>query len=70
MCSVTEVMSDSLRAHEHYSPPGSSVHGILRQESWSTLPFPPPGDPPNLGNEAESLESPELAGGFFTIRTT
>ena len=26
-----------------YSPPGSSVHGILRQEYWSGLPCPPPG---------------------------
>ena len=24
------------------SPPGSSVHGILRQEYWSGLPFPSP----------------------------
>ena len=27
-----------------YSPPGSSVHGILH---WSGLPFPSPGNPPN-----------------------
>ena len=26
------------------SPPGSSIHGILQQEHWSGLPFPPPGD--------------------------
>ena len=26
------------------NPPGSSVHGILRQEYWSGLPFPSPGD--------------------------
>ena len=25
------------------SPPGSSVHGIFRQEHWSGLLFPPPG---------------------------
>ena len=29
------------------SPPGSSVHGILRQEYWSGLPCPPPGDLPD-----------------------
>ena len=29
------------------SPPGSSVHGISRQEDWSGLPFPFPRDPPN-----------------------
>ena len=26
------------------SPPGSSVHGFLRQEYWSGLPFPSPED--------------------------
>ena len=28
----------------NYIPPGSSVHAILRQEYWSGLPFPSPGD--------------------------
>ena len=32
-----------------HSPPGSSIHGILRQEHWSRLPFPSPGHLPNLG---------------------
>ena len=27
-----------------YSPPGSSVHGIPRQEYWGGLPFLSPGD--------------------------
>ena len=36
------------------SPPGSSVHGILRQEFWSELPFPSPGDLPNPGIEPRS----------------
>jgi len=31
------------------SPPGSSVHGFSRQEYWSGLPFPSPGDLPNSG---------------------
>ena len=34
-----------------------------RQEYWSGLPFPPPGDLPNPGIEPMS---PVLAGGFFT----
>ena len=34
-----------------YSPPGSSVHGIPRQEYWSGLPFSPPGDLPEPGTE-------------------
>ena len=36
------------------SPTGSSVHGILRQEHWSGLPFPSPGDLPNPGIEPTS----------------
>ena len=31
-----------------WSLPGSSVHGISRQEYWSELPFPPPGALPTL----------------------
>ena len=37
-----------------------------RQECWSGLPFPIPGDLPDPGIEPTSLVSPELAGGFFT----
>ena len=32
---------------ESCSPPGSSVHGIFRQEHWCGLPFPSPGDLPS-----------------------
>ena len=42
-----------------------------REESWSGLPFPPPGDLPNPGIKSESLLSLALAGGgFFTTSTT
>ena len=41
-----------------------------RQEHWSMLPFPTPGDLPDLGLERASLASPALAGGFFTTSTT
>ena len=34
--------------------------GLFRQEYWSGLPFPPPGDPPNPGIEPASPASPEL----------
>ena len=34
-----------------YSPPGSSIHGILQARYWSELPCPPPGDLPNPGIE-------------------
>ena len=37
-----------------YSLPGSSVHGFSRQEYWSGLPFPSPGDLPNPGIEPRS----------------
>ena len=37
--------------------------GFPRQEHWSGLPFPPPGDRPDPGVEPESSA---LAGGFFT----
>ena len=36
------------------SPPGSSVHGIPRQEYWNGLPFPSPGDLPDSGIEPRS----------------
>ena len=39
--------------------------GVSRQEYWSGLPCPPPGELPNPGVEPESLTS-ALAGGFFT----
>ena len=37
---------------------------LSRQESWSVLPFPTPGDLPDPGTEPTS---PALACGFFTI---
>ena len=37
-----------------------------RQEYWSGLSFPSPGDLPKAGTEPASLVSPALAGGFFT----
>jgi len=39
--------------------------GFPRQERWSGLPFPPPGDLPGPGIEPTS---PALAGGFFTTK--
>ena len=42
--------------------------GFSRQEYWSGLPCPPPGDLPNPGMEPVSLMSPALASGFFTTR--
>ena len=44
--------------------------GFSRQEYWSGLPCPPPGDLPNPRKELLSLRSPALAGGFFTTSAT
>ena len=41
--------------------------GFSRQEYWSGLPFPPPGDLPNSGMEPMSPASLALTVGFFTI---
>ena len=44
--------------------------GFSRQEYWSGLPCPFPGDLPDLGIEPTSLRSPALAGGFYTTSAT
>ena len=54
---------ETLRTVAHQAPPSM---GFSRQEHWSGLPCPPPGDLPNSGAEAASPASPALAGGFFT----
>ena len=51
----------------HQAPPSL---GFSRQEHWSGLPYPPPGDLPNPGIKPAPLISPALAGGFFTTSTT
>ena len=48
----------------------SSIMGFSRQEHWSELLGPPPGDLPNPEIEPESPMSPARAGGFFTASTT
>ena len=44
--------------------------GFTRQEYWSGLPRPSPGDLPDPGIKPESPISPALAGGFFTTSAT
>ena len=39
--------------------------GSSRQEYWSGLPFPPPGDLPDPGIKPASPRFPTLKGGFF-----
>ena len=43
--------------------------GFSRQEYWSGLPCPPPGDLPDPGTEPTSLMPSALAGKFFTTIT-
>ena len=60
MCCVASVMYDS------FATPWTVVHqaplsmGFSRQEYWSGLPCPPPGDLPNPGIKPESPVSPAL----------
>ena len=44
--------------------------GFSRQEHWSGLSFPPPGDLPDPGIKPMSLMSPALAGRFFITSAT
>ena len=56
------------------SPPGSSIHRFSRQEYWSGLPFPSPGDLPNPGIkpalQADALTSESPGKPTFSDRTT
>ena len=52
-----------------WSPPGSSVHGIL-QARIMKFPCPPPRDLPNPGIEPAPLTSPALVGWIFTTSTS
>ena len=54
-----------LQPHKLNNPLGSSVHGISQARILEWLPFPSPGDLPNLGIE---LTSPVLGGGLFTTK--
>ena len=44
--------------------------GLSRQEYWSELSRPPPGDLPDPGIESMSLMSSALESGFFNTRAT
>ena len=56
------VMSNPLQPH------GQALlsMGFSRQEYWTGLPFPSPGDLPNPEIKPVSLVPPAFAGGFFT----
>ena len=44
--------------------------GFSRQEYWSGLTCPPPGDLPDAGIKTMPLQSPASGGGFFTSSAT
>ena len=50
-----------------YSPPAPLSMGFSRQEYWSGLPCPPPGDLPDPEIEPASLSSPALTGGSLPL---
>ena len=70
MCAKSLQLCPSFWDPVNYSQLGSSAHEISRQEYWSELPSPPPGDLPGGGIEPTSLISSSLAGRFFTTSTT
>ena len=59
-------MSDSLVTPWTVACQAPLSAGFPRQEDWSELPFPSPGDLPDPWIGPMSLASPALAGGFFT----
>ena len=68
-CSVALVVSNSVTPRSvAYQTPLSME--FSRQEYWSGLPCPPPGDLLDPGIKPLSLVSPAVAGRFFTTSTT
>ena len=65
MCAKSLQLCPTLCNLTHCSSLGSSVHEFSRQEYWSGLPCPSPGDIPYPEIERTSLTSPALAGKFF-----
>ena len=86
LCHLLCQQSQSLSSHAYmlscfshvwlFATPWTVAHqaplsmGFSRQEYWSGLPFPPPGDLPKPGIEPIPLMSSALAGRFFTTSTT
>ena len=70
-CDLTCVLSHFSRVWP-FATPWTVAHeaplsmGFSRQECWSELPFPTPGDLPDPGIEPTSPASPALASRFFT----
>ena len=54
----------------HWSPPGSSVLGILQVRILKCVACPPPRYPPDPGIEPAALKSSVFADGLFTAGAT
>ena len=69
LCQVASVVSDCATPWT-VARQAPLFMGFSRQEHWSGLLCPPPGDLPYLGIEPMSLTSPALARRLFTSSTT
>ena len=65
VCSNSCPTLETLRTVAHQAPLSM---GFSRQDSWSGLPCPSPGDLPGPGITHASLTSPALAGGLFHLQ--
>ena len=68
--SVTSVVSDSMQPYGLLPARLLCPWGPSRQEYWSGLLCPPPGDLPDPGTEPASSVSPARQADFFTHRAT
>ena len=68
-CEVASVVSDSVTPGTVARQAPLSM-GFSKQEYWSRLPCPPPGDLPNPGIKPVSLMFPAFEGRFFTASAT
>ena len=60
MCSVASVVSDFCNPMDYIAHQTPLSEGLSRQEYWSELSRPPPGDLPDPGIEPMSPSSPAL----------
>ena len=73
--SFSRALSNSVIS-ESFANPWTAAHqaplsmGFSRQEYWSRLPCPPPGDLPYPGIKPMSATSPALTGELFTTNST
>ena len=76
VCVCVRARARALSRVQLFATPGTVPHQaplsmeFPRQEYWSGLPFPTPGDLPGPGIKPTSLASPALAGRFFTTSAT